>query len=109
MILEPSNFTRTRLPTISGESQIFQNSIMYSSQSTANRPLLLVDTFALSCWLWQNPPLSNNDYWSSTQLLFKFPDKSCLNLLVSLDLWNWDRNYNSFLALYINFLGSGDD
>lgn len=80
----------------SWENQIFQNLVVNSSQSSRSWSLLGLS--GTSRWLWQDSSFSQEDNVTVWELLFQFTGQLNLDLVVSGQRWNWDKDSNSLLT-----------
>ena len=74
----------------SWENQVFQDLVVNSRQGSGSWSLLSLSR--LSGWLWQDSSFSQEDDVTVWELLFQFTGQLGLNLVVTRQRWDWDKD-----------------
>lgn len=78
------------------ENQVFQDLVMNSGQSSRSWSLLGLSRS--SGWLWQDSSFSQEDNMTVLEFLFQFSGQLNLNLVVSSQRWDWNKDSQSLLT-----------
>merc|ERR1712080_791760 len=106
--LEPSRRINPLSYNLSRVNQVIEDGGVHRLESTGDRPLLF-QLVSLPGGLGRNPPLGNEHHMLPREFLLQLADQSGLDLLESLQLWNWDKDDDGFLAsATIPMLGRSD-
>lgn len=80
----------------SWENQVFQDLVVNSRQGSGSWSLLSLSR--LSGWLWQDSSFSQEDDVTVWELLFQFTGQLGLNLVVTSQRWDWDKDSQGLLT-----------